>query len=187
MKFLFLSILLLSIFSVVNAQPMTHKPFRTDLSIGFALPAGTGTKGGYIFSIEPRYALNDQLMIGAKLEAAPTINGYDMGLDHDPYDFKARLVFQGTADYYLGSEKFRPFVGLGAGLLRLAGAHKAAGDSTDFDKSSLRYSSRTAITPSAGIEYGHARLSAEYSFSSGMAGYLGIKLGVSIGGGRLKD
>ena len=35
-----------------------------------------------------------------------------------------------------------------------------------------------------GFEYGHLRMGIEYNFLADKAGYLGIKLGVCIGGGR---
>ena len=35
-----------------------------------------------------------------------------------------------------------------------------------------------------GFEYGHLRLGVEYNFLAARSGYLGLKLGVVIGGGR---
>ena len=32
------------------------KPFKIDVSFGYAIPGGSGAKGGVLFAVEPKYA-----------------------------------------------------------------------------------------------------------------------------------
>ncbi|MBS1602761.1 MAG: hypothetical protein JST42_08845, partial [Bacteroidetes bacterium] len=61
--------LLLSM-SAVHAQTGIFKPFKVDVSFGYAMPAGSGAKGGVLFAVEPKYAVLDQLAVGLRMEAA---------------------------------------------------------------------------------------------------------------------
>ena len=70
-KILIVGISLLSI-SMVNAQ----SPFKVDVAIGGAIPSGTGSKGGFLFAVEPKYAVMDKLDVGLRIEAALTARGF---------------------------------------------------------------------------------------------------------------
>ena len=77
------SLLIISfVFSYAQEKNETSKrifkKFKTDVSFGYAIPQGasqtTGTKGGALFAIEPKYAVMDVLAIGLRMEAAVTAN-----------------------------------------------------------------------------------------------------------------
>ena len=61
-----------------NSTERIFKKFKTDVSVGYAISQGsgsqTGTKGGVLFAIEPKYAVLDALSVGLRMEAAVTAN-----------------------------------------------------------------------------------------------------------------
>ncbi|HEV8284859.1 MAG TPA: outer membrane beta-barrel protein [Chitinophagaceae bacterium] len=180
-----------------------YKPFKVDVAIGYASPAGSGAKGGILFAVEPKYAVIPSLSIGLRMEAAivARFSGYDQ--DGDPLDVsvKAAASYLATGDFYFplpGGKLFRPFAGAGAGIYTIASAQLntngdgAAGAGTKFG----------AMTR-AGFEISHFRFGVEYNIvpSSKLNGYdmngnpaeiisknsyLGVKIGAFFGGGRRK-
>jgi len=60
------------------------KPFKFDLSLGYAIPGGTGAKGGLIFAAEPKFAVIPQLSVGLRGEVAIMARGVS-GVE-DGYD-----------------------------------------------------------------------------------------------------
>ncbi len=91
-----------------------------------------------------------------------------------------------TGDYYLNTNTtLRPFAGVGLGLFR----HASADLSTPNEDIPVR--SNFGFAPRIGIELAHFRTALEYNFAGKTAGisnnYLGIKIGVVIGGGRIQE
>ncbi|HWJ89917.1 MAG TPA: OmpW family outer membrane protein [Flavisolibacter sp.] len=167
----------------VNAQSKTFKPFKADLAIGYAIPGGSGAKGGVLFAVEPKYALNDNIAIGLRFEGAVMARAaVDQTGNTVVGDVKASGSYLLTGDYYLNTNKFRPFVGVGAGLYSSAAAK--------IDNTTGEVSAGTSFgaAPRAGFELGHFRMAVEYNIA-GKTGtinnnYMGIKLGFFVGGGR---
>lgn len=150
------------------------RKFKTDVSIGIAIPQGSGIKGGLIFVIEPKYAVLDQLSLGLRLEGATLANvaaGGGRGEVRGLYSYLA------TGDYYFSNNKFRPFAGAGAGIFTLEGIIEDNGEE-------IQSASEYGFITRAGFELGHFRMGAEYNFLKNKKGYLGIKIGAVIGGGR---
>lgn len=213
-KILIAGISLLSI-SLVKAQSSgssssgserIFKPFKVDVAFGAAIPSGSGSKGGVLFAIEPKYAIMDQVAVGLRIEGAVTARGF---VSQDgtaaSADVKASGSYLATGDYYFTKTAFRPFVGAGAGIFSLAAANYSA------SSSSYSYSSQIAAASSkfggmfrAGFEVGHFRLAVEYNLigdtkamgydnngnllysATAKNSYLGIKAGFFFGGGRVK-
>lgn len=181
-KLIILSLVILAA-QVSNAQKQevasqhTFKKFKTDISVGYAIPKGSGTKGGVIFVIEPKYAIIDKLSVGLRMEGAALANVNIAGNKGTVRMLASGLL---TGDYYFNNNKFRPFGGAGAGVYRMA--------SIDIKDSgagaSIPQSSSFGFMARAGFELGHLRMGLEYNFLKAQAGYFGIKLGVCIGGGR---
>ncbi len=110
-----------------------------------------------------------------------------------------------TADYYLSKGKIRPFVGAGFGLYKVIPAENLNFQSGSYARA-IQEDKKIGGLIRAGVEAGHFRLSMEYNLVPKSAGvqivessangvsfintpavknsYLGIKLGVTIGGGR---
>lgn len=169
----------------------TFKPFKVDLSIGYALPmgGGTGTRGGVLFVIEPKYAIADQFAIGLRLEGAAMARGVLVNNTEFEGDVQVNGSYLLTGDYYLSNNGFRPFVGAGAGIFSVAGAYVSSGSTVD--QADVLTDSKFGGMFRAGFEAGHFRLGIEYNLVgqtdfSLKNNYMGFKLGVCIGGGRYK-
>jgi outer membrane protein X len=177
------------------------KPFKVDVSIGYAIPAGTGAKGGVLFAVEPKYAVIPDLSVGVRFEGAVVarFGGYDQEGMPLETDVKASGSYLFTGDYYLMKDyAFRPFVGGGAGIFSVAGVET---NSTSGDVSA---GAKFGGMIRAGIEASHFRAGIEYNMvpkttftgydsngniTSGLTSpnsYIGIKIGVCFGGGRIK-
>lgn len=168
-------IILTAQFSYAQKGDRTFKKFKTDVSLGYAIPQGSGTKGGVIFVIEPKYAVLDQLSVGIRMEGAALAN-----IDANGQSGTVRVLgsYLATGDYYFTNNKFRPFAGVGAGIFTMASV-----DIKDTNQQ-IPQSSEFGFMARTGFEYGHLRLGAEYNFLKNKAGYFGIKIGATIGGGR---
>jgi hypothetical protein len=157
------------------ANGQLFKKFKVDVSLGFAIPQGSGTKGGLIFVIEPKYAVMEQLAVGLRLEGAALAN---VDINGEKGDIRILASYLATGDYYFNNNKFRPFAGVGGGIFTMA-SFKIEDTNTEIPSSS-----DFGFMARAGFEYGHFRLGVEYNFLKDNAGYFGIKLGACIGGGR---
>ncbi|MGE6221374.1 hypothetical protein ACQKCH_16240 [Nubsella zeaxanthinifaciens] len=186
MKKLMLSCALLAAmaFSVSNlkAQSTNYKAFKVDVAFGYAVPAGSGSKGGVLFAIEPKYAVNNSLALGLRMESALTANAIEVNGTSAAGSIKSTSSYLLTGDYYLNETGFRPFVGLGAGLYSLAGI--------EFDNSNAGIAGKTkfGFAPRVGFETGHFRTGIEYNFAGKNLGanynYLAFKIGFFLGGGK---
>jgi outer membrane protein W len=201
MKKIYLSLCLaiacLSVFA--QSKQSELRPFKVDASIGYAMPAGSGAKGGILVALEPKYAVMDNLSLGLRMEVAVVarFSGYDETGQPLDVNVKASGGYLATADYYLTNMyAFRPFVGGGVGIYTIATA-----ESSSSGSGGASVGSKFGGMIRAGIEAGHFRLGVEYNIvpsskiegfdSNGNPaeltsknGYLGIKVGVCIGGGR---
>ncbi|OQP58330.1 outer membrane beta-barrel protein [Niastella populi] len=196
MKKIVLSLLLLAGAAIANAQ-YEFKPFKVDVSLGYAIPGGEGAKGGVLFVIEPKYAVIPSVSLGLRLETAIMARGRtDASGTNTEFDVKAAGSYLVTGDYYFTSSKARPFAGAGLGLYSLAAA------STEDEGASVSSGSKFGQMIRAGVELSHFRVGLEYNIvpkttmeyinsngvkttSSMKNGYVGIKVGFTIGGGRI--
>src|SRR5436305_14031071 len=58
-------------------EQKVFKPFRVDVNFGAVIPSGGGNKAGVSFGIEPKYAVNDLIQIGLRMEAAVMARGVE--------------------------------------------------------------------------------------------------------------
>jgi outer membrane protein W len=179
-------ILFTLVVSLAHAQ--TFKPFKVDVSLGYANPRGNIAKAGVLFALEPKYALADALSLGLRWEGALTAaihyNANGQSVTSDVNALSSYLV---TADYYFSNNRFRPFAGAGTGLYRVANISADDEDVNDPNYSpSTEYSSKYGFMLRGGFEFGHFRAGLEYNIIGERNNYLGIKLGVCFGGGRLE-
>ena len=173
------------------------KPFKVDVSLGYALPVGgSGSKGGVLFAVEPKYAVMQELSLGLRIEAAVTLAGVDLnsGTTNGNASAKAAGSYLATGDYYFSNKDFRPFLGAGAGIFTTAAVQESSTNTNTTSGSKFGGMIR------GGFEWKHARFGLEYNIvaKSTVAesqpgandgytvqnSYVGIKFGVCIGGGR---
>jgi len=198
MKKITFSILLLATVVIVNAQNQ-FKPFKFDLSTGYAIPGGKGAKGGILFVGEPKYAVIPNLSVGLRLEIAIMARGMsDASGNVSEVDVKAAGSYLATGDYYFTQNVVRPFSGVGVGIYSLAGASASnttasAGTGSKFGEmvragveiSHFRVGLEYNIVPSTNMESVDAQSGETYTTTSKNS-YIGIKIGATIGGGRIK-
>jgi hypothetical protein len=173
------------------------KPFKVDLSVGYAIPGGSGSKGGVLFVVEPKYAVMSALSLGLRMEGAviARFGGYDADGYPNDISVKASGSYLATGDYYFTDNyHFRPFAGAGAGIFRIAGVEVTS--TTGAVSASTKFGGMIR----AGAELSHFRLGIEYNIvpnttfsgfnSNGdpatltsKNGYIGLKIGVCFGGG----
>lgn len=202
-KSLFSLFLILSASASVIAQTgeSVYKPFKVDVSLGYAIPGGSGAKGGVLFAVEPKYAVASNISVGLRLESAVMVSGTSLtgDLNNSTYKAQASVSYLATGDYYFSTEDFKPFAGVGLGLYTTAGLKVNDGNGNNNNVSA---ETKFGEMVRAGFEYRHLRLGVEYnivsktthppSVTGGTDGYditnsyLGIKLGVLIGGGKRK-
>jgi len=187
MRNIYLTLLAVAMtFSVSNlkAQSTNYKSFKVDVAFGYAVPAGSGSKGGVLFAIEPKYAINNAITLGLRMEGALTASAIEKNGESLAGNIKATSSYLLTGDYYFNETGFRPFAGLGVGLYDLAGV--------EFDNSALDVDGATkfGFAPRVGFETGHFRTAIEYNFAGKESGvnynYLGLKVGFFLGGGKKK-
>lgn len=131
----------------VSAQSVNYVNWELDiLRIGWATPVGsdaerTGVAGG----MELRYNISDHTSLGLASEFAGFST--DWANDNLNFDDKAQIML--TWDRYLAKDSpTRPFIGLGAGQMI-----------------ELERGSSFGIAPRLGLEFGHLRFQAQYSYA----------------------
>jgi len=198
----FLAIFILSATISLSAKGQDAaqlKPFKVDLSIGYAIPGGEGTKGGILFAFEPKYAVIPNLSVGLRMEGAiiAKFNGYDEDGNAMDTKVKAAGSYLATGDYYFTNNyALRPFAGAGAGIFSIAAME------VNSSNGNVSGGSKFGGMVRGGIEAGHFRVGLEYNivpkttyegydsdgnYVTGLSSsnnYMGIKVGVCIGGGR---
>jgi outer membrane protein W len=163
------------------------KKFKMDISLGYAVPqsssAGSSYSGGALFAIEPKFAVADPIAIGLRIEGAAIIHAYNGTDNSNKSNGKAEISGLVTGDYYFSNKSFRPFLGAGAGVFTTANVDSTT---SNYNSSTIPTVSQFGFMARAGFEAGHFRLGIEYNFVGNNASYLGLKVGVCIGGGREK-
>lgn len=198
-KGMILSVVLLCIVSLASfAQKPNFKPFKVDVSLGYAIPGGDGGKAGVLFAGEPKYAIRPNISVGLRMEAAlmARFSGYNDEGEKLDADIKAAGSYVATADYYINDNySFHPFIGAGAGIYTMAGLTVDDGTGT-IDEGGSKFGGLIR----AGFEAGHFRMGFEYNLvpkrtikgydiNGDLAdvdsknSYIGIKIGVCFGGG----
>jgi outer membrane protein W len=182
-KFFFVAILAFLV-TFSNAQSTEYKPFRVDFGMGYAIPGGgKGAKAGLLFSLEPKFAVTDNITTGVRFEGAilgrATTNA-------DVVQVSASGSYLLTGDYYFTTNAFRPFAGAGIGLYHTAAAVVDVNSNTDPNV--FAEGNKFGGMLRGGFDYGHFRMALEYNMVSKTASYsnsyLGIKLNFFLGGGR---
>jgi hypothetical protein len=182
------------------AQESDLKPFKCDVSLGYAIPGGSGSKGGILFAVEPKYGfMNNRLYPGFRMEGALVArvgSAYDQSGNPEDISVKISTSYLATGDYYFTDNyKFRPFAGVGGGVFLLAGIE--ANQSSDQVSQGTKFGGMIR----GGFELSHFRVGIEYNLVpkttfigydsngnevSGLTSknsYIGIKIGACFGGG----
>jgi hypothetical protein len=185
---------LLIAFSTVVAQDL--KPFKVAVGLGYAAPGntGAGAGGGALFFVEPGYRASDNVLVGLRLESAVIARGIKgVGDDDVSGDASSNVSYTINTQYYFNDNYVRPFVGAGLGLFSLAAVkfNTAAADNS-INANEVQSETRFGFYPRIGIDAGHFNFTIDYNFvpktdipniGEVKNNYLGIRAGISIGGG----
>src|SRR5690554_262118 len=184
MKGFLLSLVLIFVTGGFIATAQTYKPIKVDVGLGYAIPTkgGEGVNGGITFTVEPHYRLSDEIAVGLRFEGAALARVNNTGDEDSDAEVSVLSSYSVTGDYYLGSTKFRPFVGAGMGFFRSASL-KLDSESEDVMNGTIPGGTSFGFFPRVGFETGHFRMSSEYNIVKD-SGYLAFKIGFFIGGGR---
>lgn len=190
---------LLSLFMLValSAAAQEYKPFKVNVSLGYAKPLSSGISGGVLFAIEPKYGLSDNFDLGLRLEWAVVARGVVSSGNTVTGDVGAFGSYLITGNYLFGTGGVRPFLGVGAGLFSVAsGGVVTVVDGQSNQQVTLVGETKFGGMIRGGIKAGHFVLGVEYNAVPTTSNklstttidsknaYLGIKLGFDIGGGR---
>lgn len=189
MKKLLFVISLFAASTAAQAQSKMYKPVKVDLALGY----GFGNAKGVVFSLEPKYNIQDQIAVGLRWEGAllggmeveNDANGTASGAEINIAAIGSYLV---TGEYYFSNNSFRPLAGLGTGIYSMGSINtSASGDGVD--ESSVDVGTRFGIAPRVGFEVGHFRMGLEYNLITGQPegfnrNYFSTKVGFFFGGGK---
>jgi hypothetical protein len=202
-KFVFVSVITLCSASLAVAQydqdyAREFKEFKVGIGIGYAVPgAGEGAGGGFLAYLEPAYRATDQVLVGLRLEGAFMVRGLEgSGNDDVQGDASSVASYTLNSHYYFNNNDVRPFIGAGFGLYTLAAAKFDTRSNNDPGLNDIGAETRFGFYPKIGIDAKHFNLTLDYNVipPTDVPGggevknsYLGIRAGVSIGGGRTGD
>ncbi len=173
---------------VASAQSDSFKSFRVDAGVLYAIP-GSGLDAGVGYYLNPKYHLNDNILLGAKFEGAVLASA-----DSDALDVSAVASYAATFDYYFNTNAFRPFVGADAGIYSLGSiewdeSFNTGGVSGEIN-GDLDLGSKFGIAPKVGFSYGHFDMALQYNLIFGQDepfndyNYMSVKVGFHFGGGK---
>ena len=172
------------------------KPFKVGVGIGYAVPGtGEGAGGGFLLYVEPAYRATDEVLVGLRLEGAFMVRGIEGVTNRDiSGDVSSVASYTLNGQYYFNNSEVRPFFGAGVGLFSLAAAKfNTAGNDPGADD--IGVETRFGFYPRIGLDVGHFTLILDYNIipPTDVPGggevknnYLGIRAGVSIGGGKTR-
>jgi len=168
------------------SQDRVYKPFKVDFGFtgDFPTSSDAGISGGIY--IEPRYAVNDKLTIGLRIEGV-YLNYGNVTLDYTSVKVKTTTISPIilTGDYYFSTEKVRPFVGVGLGMFKRTSRSVEVSVQQGINIGP-KTQTKFGFAPRIGLNAGHARIAAIYNFTGTDVGdFLGIQFGFEFGGGRI--
>ena len=184
-------------YSSTEVNGRQFKPFKVGLGLGYAVPTeGDGAGGGVLFFVEPAYRASDVFSIGLRLEAAVIVRGVAGVNTNNDIKGDASTIASYTLNgqYYFSNNTVRPFIGIGGGLFSLAaGEFNTAANNNNLTANRVDAKTVFGFYPRAGVDAGHFTLSLDYNFlpKSNVPGggevinsYLGIRAGLTLGGGK---
>lgn len=188
----------LFVLAALSATAQEYKPFKVNVSVGFAKPLNAGVSGGVLFAVEPKYGLSDHFDVGLRLEVAAVARGIQVSGNTTTSDVGAFSSYLLTGNYLFGTGGIRPFLGAGVGFYSVGSAGTVIVNNGQNPPQDVNFVSDTKFGGMirGGIKAGHFVAAVEYNAAPtttttlGSAkitsenAYLGIKIGFDIGGGR---
>jgi outer membrane protein X len=185
------------VLGALSANAQEYKPFKVNLSIGYAKALASGLSGGALISLEPKYGVSDNFDVGLRLESAFIARGVTVNGNTTTGDVAGFGSYLLTGTYLFGTAGVRPFLGAGAGLFTIAsGGTVTVVDGQTNQNVTFVGENKFGGMIRAGVKAGHFVAGVEYNAVPTTSNkisnttidsknaYLGIKVGFDIGGGR---
>lgn len=180
------TVLMLIAFTAAAAVAQEYKAFRVGLGLGYANASGKGAKGGVLWTLEPGYRVNDQILANLRIEGAVIGRGYADETSAS-IDVAALGSYTINGQYYFNNNSLRPFVGVGLGMYSLAAVSVSA-NQTGGSSEAVAAANKIGFYPRVGFDAGHFTLNLDYNIVPETSGiknsYLGIRIGGFFGGGK---
>ena len=180
------TVLLLIAITAAGAVAQEYKAFRVGLGLGYANASGKGAKGGVLWTLEPGYRVNDQILANLRIEGAVIARGSATETEAS-LDVAELGSYKLNGQYYFNNNNFRPFVGVGFGMYSLDAVSMNAGIQGGSSEA-VAAAKKIGFYPRVGFDIGHFTMNIDYNLVPETNGikniYLGIRLGGFIGGGR---
>jgi outer membrane protein W len=189
-------IILLVFITLVFANGYSQKKggFRVGLDFGF-VPSDGG--GGAMFSLEPKYNIQDNMNIGLRIGVAAIIRDLNTDGSSSSAKVSANGSYVGTYDYYFhkSGSSFAPYIGAGVGYYSLANVEF---DDAATETINPEVTGEMGALLRGGFEWGKFRMGVEYNLvpdsdlensngekvGTASNAYVGIHLGFYLGGGK---
>jgi len=137
--------------------------FRNDVTLGGAFTLGKMKSGGISVASEPKFFFNENIAVGARLEADILFGGKVLGASEEiSVGMSSRVAILGKGEYYFGESNTKPYVGLNLGYYTQANI-----GATGSGGASVSASRGFGGAPEVGIAFGGFRLSAMYHMVPG--------------------
>lgn len=171
-------LLLAALIASVSAIAQTQfRKFKVGVGIAWAAQVDEKANGGGMIYLEPAYRLTDAIVLGARVET------YSTNLGSARLDAPSFGTLSVNGQYYFNNYNLRGFVGGGIGVFKLNGFAE-----------DVEAKAHAGFYPRAGFDFGNINMYIDYNFipsfkKEGKAiknDYLGIHLGISLGGSRYK-
>ncbi|MCX2745135.1 hypothetical protein OO013_14740 [Mangrovivirga sp. M17] len=177
----FLLTIVALIFINVTVKAQEFKPFSVGVDLGYSLSIDKtlATRFGFLFAVEPAYKITDKIEASLKYEGVVLI-----GTDENLYLEGARMgSWLVNGKYFLNTNDFRPWAGMGIGFFNIREFIETQDTIEEY------YIGRKfGFAPRVGFQFRHLRFAVEYNAVLGEESrsqdYLGVKVGIAIGGGR---
>lgn len=166
---------------ISHAQYGSFRSFRIDLGASYANPSGDELDAGIGFYANPKFHMNDNLLLGVKYET--TSIG---AADDDFLDVSTIVCYASTIDYYVSSNNLRPFAGLDIGIYELGSISSTIMNNT-ID---IELGSKFGIAPKIGLSFGHLDFTLQHNIIFDQNerfndfNHTSVKLGFHFGGGE---
>jgi hypothetical protein len=159
----------------------SFRSFRIDMGATYANPSGNELAAGIGFYVNPKFHMNDNLLLGAKYESTA------IGADNEDFlDVSTITCYAATIDYYVSSNNLRPFAGVDIGIYELGSLNNTIMNNTV----EIELGSKFGIAPKIGFSFGHLDLTLQYNMIFDQNdrfddfNHTSIKLGFHLGGGK---
>jgi outer membrane protein W len=180
----------------LSANAQQYKPFKFNVSLGYAQPTGSAASAGVLFALEPKYGISNQIDLGIRLESALAVRSTTLNGNTGEAEVKGLGSALLTGSYFFSNNAFRPYLGAGAGIYRISGGRFSFSNGYSDNEYDLDPENKFGFLVRAGFKAGHFNFSAEYNGIAastatiqqanfeGKNSYFGLKAGIDIGGGR---